>query len=136
MKVPVPSRGRKVGCSFRVSVIHKVELRGRKELFQIVCLMPHPEELAQARALSQRFGCKCKEDEALKSMGMLAVQHVEARFILTIADQSMTAAAKKRKLEHLVSKVGDHAKAYGVDAKSLLLRCLLTMSMNSIMTPR
>ena len=85
---------------------------------------------------AQRYGCAMSPEAAKKSLARLAALLIEARMVLTCTDTTLTPTVKKKKLEHLVSKVGDSSKTYGVTMSNLVLKPLLSKCMSTVVNPR
>ena len=94
---------------------------------------PH-EDIQFAATCEERFGFTTQLLDTKKEVGKVAALHLEARIILTVEDGSLTGVVKKKKLEHLVAKVGDMTKTYNLQMKAWVHKRLLTHSMSALIS--
>ena len=89
-----------------------------------------------AQANVDRFELKVESLADLKArLAALSALLVEARVILVVQEADMTPAVRKKKMEHLIGKIGDHTLQFAVPVRPLILKSLLSMAMQRITSP-
>eukprot|EP00971_Amphidinium_carterae_P177955 3529315-Amphidinium_carterae.2 len=104
----------------------------------VLCERWEREELDLAKSFGERFDWHPHLDlaTARASIATVAALHLEARFVLTMQEPTLTGAIRKKKLENLVSKVGELSKEFGADMKTRVFRKLITSSMSALVSGR
>ena len=90
------------------------------------------EDLAQALSFAERYSCQVEKSVEFLETGLkqLNCMLLEARILLTLLDSDLTPPVRKKKLSHLVGKVGD------LGLKDVILRRLMTECMSVVVTPK
>ena len=97
---------------------------------------PECQDLQSAIGFAEQFEFDTGCLQGLKAkLAAVAALLLEARVVLVVEQAGLTGAVRKKKLENVVSKIGEYSTQFGRPVRPLMLKTLLAMAMNKITGP-